>query len=108
MLTLIKLGYTVVAKSDPKAALEYFRQSPDQIQLLVTDMTMPAMNGGELAAHVLEIRPDLPVFLCTGYSDRIDEEEATRIGIRRYFEKPLDPAEFSAAIRSVLNDRPGS
>lgn len=108
MLMLKKLGYTVITHNNPEKALEYFRLNSDRIHLLVTDMTMPTMNGRELATKVLEIQPDLPVFLCTGYSDKIDEHEATRIGICRYFEKPLDPVVFSAAIRNALNDRPHS
>ncbi|WP_073614796.1 ABC transporter substrate-binding protein [Desulfopila aestuarii] len=108
MLMLQKLGYSVITYIDPEQALEYFRQHTDHIQLLITDMTMPVMSGRELAEKALELKPDLPVFLCTGYSDKIDEREATRIGISRYFEKPLDPVIFSAAIRNVLSDRPHS
>jgi len=108
MLMLKKLGYTVITYAEPAQALEYFRQHADHIHLLITDMTMPVMSGRELAEKSLEIKPDLPVFLCTGYSDKMDEREATRIGISRYFEKPLDPVIFSAAIRNVLSEQPHS
>lgn len=105
-MMLHKLGYSVVAKSSPEAALDIFRLNPERFQLLVTDMTMPGLSGSMLAEKVLEIRPDLPVFLCTGYSDKIDEQQATRIGITRYFEKPLEPVMFTAAIRQVLDGQP--
>lgn len=103
---LQKLGYQVIAKNDPQKALDLLRQDPEQVQLLITDMTMPGMSGSELAEKALELRADLPIILCTGYSDRIDERQATRIGISRYIEKPVDQARLSSAIRSVLHDRP--
>lgn len=104
-LMLEKLGYTVLAENLPEAAYRKFQQHPKDFDLVITDMTMPKMDGSVLAQKILEIRPEIPIFLCTGYSDKIDEHEATRIGITRYFEKPLDPHVFSAAIRDVLKNR---
>lgn len=102
---LEKQGYTVVAHNNPDTALTVFRQNPKQFHLLITDMSMPELSGSMLATKVLEIDPGIPIFLCTGYSDQINEQHAVRIGITRYFEKPLDIEQFSAAIRQVLDDR---
>lgn len=103
-LVLEKQGYTVVAHSKPDTALTVFRQDPKRFQLLVTDMSMPGLSGRVLAERVLEIRPEIPIFLCTGYNEQIDEQQAVEIGITRYFEKPLDIEQFTAAIRQVLNN----
>nr|WP_267313779.1 ABC transporter substrate-binding protein [Desulfosediminicola flagellatus] len=101
-LMLEKLGYTVVAENLPDSAYKNFQQHPENYDLVITDMTMPEMDGSQLAQKILEIRPEIPIFLCTGYSDKINEHEATRMGITRYFQKPLDVTKFSAALRSVF------
>lgn len=102
---LEKLGYRVISIADPYQALTILEDSLQRIDMLITDMTMPGMDGKELALRALKCKPRLPVFLCTGYSDTIDEEEATRLGIRRYLEKPVDPVELANAIRDVFDTR---
>lgn len=101
-LMLQKLGYSVESFESPRIALEKFINNPHSIDLLITDMTMPGINGGELAARFLEIREDLPIFLCTGYSDKIDEQLAVGMGISKYFEKPINSAELAQAIQQVI------
>ena len=70
------LGYTVTATTSSTDALELFRQNPSGFDLVITDQTMPKITGSELATNFLEIRPDIPIILCTGYSSIIDEEKA--------------------------------
>ena len=79
---LARLGYRVTARTDSLKALELFRQKPDEFDLVITDMTMPAMTGDVLAANIISIRPDIPVIVCTGYSERIDKEIINKIGIK--------------------------
>jgi CheY-like chemotaxis protein len=86
---LIAAGYRVTAFTDPVHALERFRSGPDEVDLVVTDQTMPHMSGAGLAEVLLDTRPDLPVILCTGFSERIDEQGAQRLGIRHFFRKPV-------------------
>ena len=86
---LEELGYQVTAMTDSGKALELFRARPDQFDVIVTDMTMPGMTGMELARELLHIRPDLPIILCTGYSELITEEKAGEMGIRGFAQKPL-------------------
>ena len=100
---LEKLGYRVISIDDPFQALDLLESSSQRVDLLITDMTMPGMDGKELALRALKCRPQLPVFLCTGYSDKIDEEEATRLGIRRYLEKPVDQTELANVIREIFD-----
>ena len=103
---LERLGYQVEARTNPIEALELFRANPDQFDLVITDMTMPHLTGDKLVKEILNIRPDIPTVLCTGFSEKIDEEKAKEIGVRQYIEKPFDKHKLSILIRNVL-DHPG-
>ncbi len=100
---LEKLGYTVMAKTDPSEALRFFRGHPDQIDLVITDMTMPHITGDKLAQEILKIRSDMPVILCTGYSNRISEASVLALGIRKYIEKPIEIETLARSVREVLD-----
>jgi len=101
---LEQCGHQVVALEDSRQALEEFRARPEAFDLLVTDMTMPAMTGEELSRQVLRIRPDLPVILCTGYSEAMTEERAREIGIRQILLKPVLVSSLIRAIGELLAD----
>jgi DNA-binding NtrC family response regulator len=83
-------GYLVSVFTDPAEALRAFRLDPDNVDLILTDQTMPHLSGAELAGAVLALRPELPVILVTGYSETINADEAKRLGIRCYLNKPVD------------------
>jgi PAS domain S-box-containing protein len=100
---LERLGYQVEVRTNPIDALELFRTNPDQFDLVITDMTMPRITGDKLVKDILKIRPDMPTILCTGFSERIDEEKAKEIGIRGYIEKPFDQGTLSRIVRTVLD-----
>jgi len=97
------LQYRVTVATCSPEALAAFRQRPEAFDLVVTDMTMPGMTGAELAADLLRIRAGLPVILCTGYSDRITEAEASRIGVRALMMKPLVLRDLAETVRRVLD-----
>ncbi len=101
---LERLGYRVDTQSDATEALNSVRANVDRYDLIITDMTMPKLTGADLARQVLEIRPDMPIILCTGFSHAIDEARANMIGIRQYVEKPLDRYKLAAAVRRVLDE----
>ena len=96
------LGYKVIGKSSSSDALAYFREQPDHFDLVITDQTMPQMTGFHLAKQLLQIRPTIPIILCTGFSDTITPEQAKASGIREYLMKPLSIQDLSAAIRRVV------
>ncbi len=100
---LERLGYEVEARTDPMEALELFRADPDQFDLVITDMTMPHITGDNLVKEILKIRPDMPTILCTGFSEKIDEEKAKKIGAREYIDKPFDRGKLSRLVRKVLD-----
>jgi CheY-like chemotaxis protein len=102
---LARLGYRVTARTDSLEALGLFRQKPDDFDLVITDMTMPAMTGDVLAAKIISIRPDIPVIVCTGYSDRIDNEIIKNIGIKEFAMKPLAMKDMAEMIRRVLDEK---
>ncbi|WP_051309183.1 hybrid sensor histidine kinase/response regulator [Desulfogranum japonicum] len=103
-VTLEKLGYTVTAFTSGMEALKKLRENADQFDVVITDQTMPGMNGGELAKEILKIRPDMPIILCTGYSSILSKEEAIAIGIRKYLKKPLQRKELAQACRELLDN----
>ncbi len=98
------LGYEVTAKTDSREALELFRSDPGAFDLVITDMTMPHMDGDRLARELLEVRPDLPIILCTGYSRQLSEEKARATGIKAFAWKPLDRAAIARTIRNLLDE----
>ncbi len=97
------LNYTVITETDPMHALDIIREEPQKFDLLITDETMPMMTGDKLAKAVLAIRPEIPVILCTGYSERISEEKAQEIGISAFLMKPVVKHALAKTIRQVLD-----
>ena len=104
-IALERLGYQVRLFADSEEALAAFRANPQGCDLVVTDQTMPHLSGMELAKEFLAIRPDLPIILSTGYSSQASEEDALRVGIRRFIMKPVDIGQLAAAIREILDKR---
>ena len=100
------LGYRVTALRQSPEALERFRQAPQQFDLLITDQTMPRMSGLQLAQQIHALRPDLPIILCTGFSEAVSPESASRAGVGRVLAKPVSRKDLARAIREVLDDPP--
>ncbi|MDA8125939.1 MAG: PAS domain S-box protein [Deltaproteobacteria bacterium] len=96
------LGYEVTVRFSSLDALEAFRANPGRFDLVITDMTMPNMTGSELAKELLRIRPELPVIITSGFSERMNGEEAARIGVREFIMKPLSLARLARAVNGVL------
>ncbi len=99
---LERLGYQVTARTSSVEALETFSSQPDDYDFVISDMTMPNMTGDRLAQKLLEIRPDIPVILCTGFSEHMDDEKAKSIGVSALVMKPVVTKELAIAIRRVL------
>ncbi len=101
---LERLGYHVLSYTNSTDALEYFTRHRETIDLVVTDMTMPVMAGDVLSRELLQLKPDLPIILCTGFSEVIDETRALSIGIRKFIMKPVAPRNLAQAIRTLLQN----
>ena len=106
-LMLERLGYQVTVRTGSLEALEAFRAEPHSFDLVITDQTMPNMTGVELCKELLEIRPDIPIILCTGFSDLITPEKAKAMGIGAFIGKPLVRHEIALTIRKLLDKKAG-
>ena len=100
---LERMGYRVTACYHSLDAYQAFKASPDAFDLIVTDMAMPSMTGDQLAKKIQLIRPDIPIIICTGFSERIDKEKAAAMGIRGFLMKPVVRAEMAETVRQVLD-----
>jgi signal transduction histidine kinase/ABC-type amino acid transport substrate-binding protein/ActR/RegA family two-component response regulator len=101
---LESLGYTVTVKQSSMDALREFSDHPESYDLVITDMAMPTMNGDELALRIMALRPELPVILCTGFSEIIDEPRAKSIGIREFVMKPIIKRNLGEIVRHALDN----
>jgi CheY-like chemotaxis protein len=103
---LSRLGYQVTALTSSLKALEIFRSDPQAFDLLLTDQTMPHLTGLQLAQQVLRLRPDLPVILCSGFSETVNAESALAAGVKAFAMKPLSLRDIAATIRQALGPAP--
>ncbi len=104
-MMLEKLGYEVHAFTNGVDALYEFKRIPDSFDLVVTDLTMPGMAGDLFSEEILKIRPSMPIILCTGFSNKITEERALKIGIREFFLKPVHAGNLTRSIRKLLDEQ---
>jgi signal transduction histidine kinase len=101
---LESLGYSVKAFTDPVAALEFFRREPQGVDLVITDMTMPGLTGDQLAMKMMAVRKDIPIVVCTGFSIKIDDVRAQKLGIRALVNKPILRGDLAVTLRRVLDN----
>ena len=97
----------MVGASSGGNALERFRSSPEEFDLVITDQTMPGMTGEALARKILEVRGGMPVLLCSGLGDGNTAEEAEKSGIRAFLMKPISMGRMARVIREVLDASAG-
>ncbi len=100
---LERLGYSVTISISAEKALDLFKADPDGFDLVITDMTMPGMTGDVMASRMLDIRPDLPVIVCTGYSESLEGKKPRDLGFKGVIMKPLILEKLSGAIRDALD-----
>ncbi len=102
---MMRLGYKVEGFTDPRKAHEHFAKAPHKVDIVVTDTTMPYMNGVDLAAKLLAIRPDIPIIICTGFTTLISVEDARKRGISDFIMKPFKIKDIATRVREILNER---
>jgi PAS domain S-box-containing protein len=100
--TLERMGYTVTAKVNSAEALTIFQTSPQEYDVVITDQTMPQLTGMDLAREIKKNRPDLPIILCTGYSEEATPEKALEAGITAYLYKPVSSRDLTQAIQKAI------
>jgi len=99
---LMKLGYQVKTWTRPIEALDAFRADPQSFDLVISDMTMPNMTGDILATELRQIRTDIPIIICTGYSERINEQRAEELSIQGLIMKPFTIGRLAKTVRRAL------
>ena len=100
---LEKLGYHLITRTSGMDALKTFSAQPDKFDLVITDMTMPNMTGDKLAIKLLEIRPCIPVIICTGFSSIMSREQADALGVKGFLMKPIVMKDIAGSVREALD-----
>ena len=102
---LTHLGYDVVSYTNSEEALATFRAAPERFDLVITDQTMPHLTGADLVRALRALRPDIPIILCTGYSQTMLAEQVAQLGLDAFCMKPLRIRDLEVTIRRVLTQR---
>jgi PAS domain S-box-containing protein len=102
---LKKLGYHVTLFTDAQAASDAFTSRPGEYDLVITDQSMPHMSGLTLSETILKCNPNIPILLCTGYSNTVDEASALSRGIKGFLMKPVRKETLALKVRSLLDER---
>ena len=101
---LKRSGYEVIGKTSSTSALKTFKETPEQFDLVISDITMPEMSGDQLAQAIKQVRPETPVILCTGHSNRMDENKAKSMGIEAFITKPFQKQDIANTVQNVLDE----
>jgi two-component system, cell cycle sensor histidine kinase and response regulator CckA len=99
---LESLGYSVVTAFSSMEGLEIFKKESAKIDLIITDQTMPDMSGYQMAKEAIKVRPDIPIVLCTGYSEVVSEDNAKDVGIREFIMKPIKREKIATIVKRIL------
>jgi CheY-like chemotaxis protein len=100
---LERLGYEVTTRTSSVDALEAFKAKPSAYDLVITDMAMPNMTGDVLSRHLIAVRADIPVIICTGFSEQMSAAKARQSGIKGFLMKPLVRGDLANMVRKVLD-----
>jgi CheY-like chemotaxis protein len=100
---LERLGYHVTGHMGSVGALAAFTANPDGYDLIISDMTMPRMTGIQFAGEVISIRSDIPVIICTGFSERITRGKSKSMGIKGLLMKPVVMSDLAQMVRNVID-----
>ncbi len=104
-MMLETLGYDVVSCTNSAEAFDSFVNHHNRFDLVITDMTMPAMTGAELAREILRTNPEMPIILCTGHSEFINERKAREMGIREFLMKPISMKVLAYVVRKIMDEK---
>jgi CheY-like chemotaxis protein len=99
---LQQLGYEVEAFIDAPNALSRFRSDPGVFDLVITDQTMPRLTGIQVAQELLQIRGDIPIILCTGFSETVNADQARALGVREFLMKPYSIRKMAEVIQRAM------
>jgi CheY-like chemotaxis protein len=99
---LVLKGCTVLEARDGRDALRVWQESASSVQLLVTDVVMPGLNGRELAEHLQRLRPELKVLFVSGQTDGLFLDQNQLPRGTAFLSKPFEPDVLGAAVEGLL------
>jgi len=102
---LERQGYTVIVASNGADALEHVFAGKEDIALVLTDVVMPTMSGGELAAAIATTHPDLAVLFVSGYTDDVIVRRGLLDASAAFLQKPFTATSLANAVRERLDTR---
>jgi len=102
---LERLGYVVTTQTNPLEAITVLRDQPGAFDLVITDLTMPGMDGAKLGAQLLRLQPDLPIIITTGYSGVLTTDKARKLGFREILSKPSTARTLGETVHRVLQQK---
>ena len=105
---LERLGYNVTALMNSQAALNEFKTHFNDYDLVITDMSMPGLTGDQLLKEMRVVHPEIPVIICTGFSDKFGPQDAQSIGVQAFLMKPIAISELAQKVRKVLDESSGN
>lgn len=100
---LNKMGYNVLTAGSGKETLEIYKRKSDEIDMVILDMIMPEMSGGETYDRLKEMNPDIKVLLASGYSIKGQATEILKRGCNGFIQKPFNMEALSMKIREILD-----
>ncbi|MBD3671620.1 MAG: response regulator [Gammaproteobacteria bacterium] len=98
------MGYEATTFNNSMDALRHYQESGDSFDMVITDQTMPGLTGVELAKAILEQSPNMPIMLCTGFSEQVDAERAKSLGIQGFLQKPMDIRAMTDEVNRLLGE----
>jgi len=102
---LEKLGYRVKATTQSRDAIEAFSRAPHRFDIVVSDYIMPQMTGLQLASEIRKIRKDIPIIMCTGFSESVNIENFKSFGLDGFLMKPLIIKQLAHLVRKLLDEK---
>ncbi len=102
---LEKLGYNVTALTSSLEALELFKKDPHGYDLILTDLIMPYLTGDKLVSEIIEICPDMPVIIISGFTDSINNDKFNQISNKAFIPKPYRAHNFAKTVRQILDKK---
>jgi CheY-like chemotaxis protein len=100
---LERYGYKTVSFTNPTEAFAFFSRMPDAVDLIISDIKMPLINGIELTRMVVKIKPDITVILETGHPEQLDEARSIP-NVRKVLEKPVLKSDLVSAVESAVKE----
>ncbi len=96
-------GFNVSVFCEAQQALDIFRKTPDRFDLIITDQTMPILTGDILATKMLQIKPLIPIIICSGHNDIFDKTTALDLNVCKFLKKPVDSAQLLHTVVNILS-----